>query len=533
MRIRLAELLAVIICCSWLALPGFAQDPPQPAPEPAAAEPQPAPAQEEDQVTRPGRQQGDIVNFGDNAYLGKDDSAETLVAIGGTATSEGAINDSVVAVFGNTHVTGSVAENAVAVFGDLYVDGTVGSEAVAVMGDVTIGPNAVIDGDVTSVGGSVTVDPAAVIRGTIEQVSADPLRSMAEQFVPWFKDGLLLGRPLAFEPGFGWAWRIALLFLALYVVIALVFPKQLTDCAQTLERAPGESLLAGLLTVLLLPLAGLTLLMSVIAIPLLPFLWIGLFVGTLFGKAAVLAALGRRLTGFLDPGPFNHVAVAVLIGGAIVLGIYAIPVLGFIGFMLLRLVGLGVFMYWLLLKIRARQGRRRAEQPARRVDLSKATDSPGAVDSRAADDPSAATAPPPTESSPADGASSAMLALPRAGFWIRMAALLVDVLVVAVVVGMVSNEDMFPWAIAGYGALMWKLKGTTIGGTLCNLQVVRLDGRELDWPTAIVRALSCYLSLIIAGLGFLWIAFDEQRQGWHDKIAGTVVVRTVRTVALV
>jgi len=34
-------------------------------------------------------------------------------------------------------------------------------------------------------------------------------------------------------------------------------------------------------------------------------------------------------------------------------------------------------------------------------------------------------------------------------------------------------------------------------------------------------------------LGFFWIAFDNERQAWHDKIAGTVVVRTVRTVALV
>jgi uncharacterized RDD family membrane protein YckC len=60
---------------------------------------------------------------------------------------------------------------------------------------------------------------------------------------------------------------------------------------------------------------------------------------------------------------------------------------------------------------------------------------------------------------------------------------------------------------------------------VCGLKIVRLDGRELSWDTAVVRALGCFLSLAFAGLGFFWIAFDKERQAWHDKIAGTVVVR--------
>ncbi len=73
---------------------------------------------------------------------------------------------------------------------------------------------------------------------------------------------------------------------------------------------------------------------------------------------------------------------------------------------------------------------------------------------------------------------------------------------------------------------MWKLRGATVGGIVFDMQVVRQDGREMDWVTAAVRALSCFLSLAVAGLGFIWIAFDSEKQGWHDKIAGTVVVRT-------
>jgi uncharacterized RDD family membrane protein YckC len=91
---------------------------------------------------------------------------------------------------------------------------------------------------------------------------------------------------------------------------------------------------------------------------------------------------------------------------------------------------------------------------------------------------------------------------------------------VAVVAGW-TGALLVPLAI--YGAIMWRLKGTTIGGIVFDLQVARIDGGPMDWTTAIVRALGCFLSIIALGLGFLWILFDDERQAWHDKIAGTVV----------
>ena len=114
-----------------------------------------------------------------------------------------------------------------------------------------------------------------------------------------------------------------------------------------------------------------------------------------------------------------------------------------------------------------------------------------------------------------------------------MGALFIDVVLIGVILHfIVGPERIHLLLLASYGAVMWKLKGTTVGGVVFNLQVVRLDGRELDWATAIVRALSCFLSLFVLGLGFIWIAFDEHRQAWHDKIAGTVVVRVPKGVSL-
>ena len=114
-----------------------------------------------------------------------------------------------------------------------------------------------------------------------------------------------------------------------------------------------------------------------------------------------------------------------------------------------------------------------------------------------------------------------------------MGALLIDALLVGILLGVLHVRHLELVVLAAYGAVMWKHRGATIGGIVFDLHVVRLDGRQLDWETAIVRALSCFLSLAVAGLGFIWIAFDDNRQAWHDKIAGTVVVRVAKAAPLV
>jgi uncharacterized RDD family membrane protein YckC len=123
--------------------------------------------------------------------------------------------------------------------------------------------------------------------------------------------------------------------------------------------------------------------------------------------------------------------------------------------------------------------------------------------------------------------------LPRAGFWVRIGALLIDALLVGICLSVLGHHHLELLVLAAYGAVMWKLRGSTVGGIVLDLHVVRLDGRPVDWETAIIRALSCFLSLAVAGLGFIWIALDPNNQAWHDKIAGTVVVRVAKGVPLV
>src|SRR5471032_3137814 len=123
-----------------------------------------------------------------------------------------------------------------------------------------------------------------------------------------------------------------------------------------------------------------------------------------------------------------------------------------------------------------------------------------------------ASAPPPAAPPPAASPPYAQpvpphitAAMPRAGFWVRMGALLLDVLLVGFVMSLLHPFGNFHILIlAIYGAVMWKLRGTTVGGIVFDLHVVRLDGRPVDWETAIVRALGCFLSLFVVFLGFIW-----------------------------
>jgi uncharacterized RDD family membrane protein YckC len=59
---------------------------------------------------------------------------------------------------------------------------------------------------------------------------------------------------------------------------------------------------------------------------------------------------------------------------------------------------------------------------------------------------------------------------------------------------------------------------------MCGIRVVDLKGKNLSIFKSLVRFFGYYLSLYCFGLGFLWILIDKNRQGWHDKLAGSIVV---------
>jgi len=131
-----------------------------------------------------------------------------------------------------------------------------------------------------------------------------------------------------------------------------------------------------------------------------------------------------------------------------------------------------------------------------------------------------------------------------AGFWRRALASLVDTVVISLVVGPLlmllgRNADfglagamprlsdsllhlLLPAAIViGF----WLLRQGTPGKLLLRAHVVDArTGQSLTPGQAIGRYLAYYLSMLPCFLGFFWVAFDGRKQGWHDKLAGTVVI---------
>jgi uncharacterized RDD family membrane protein YckC len=467
----------------------------------------------------------DVVNIGHDSVLPRGEQADSVVSVFGSSTSDGEAGD-VISVFGDTRVTGEVNDSAVAVLGNLYIDGKIDGDAVAVLGNVELGPHAEIDGDLVAVGGSVHRDPAAIIHGSVENVFGGNFGGVG-WLRTWMQHCLFYARPLAFAPGLGWAWWLALGFLALYVCLALMFREGLSQCVQTFETRPGKAILAALIAALLTPVLVVLLCVTVIGIAAVPFVVIGLFCIGLFGKAVMLAWLGWRVTGRSSVGALGHPAVAVLIGGVLVLATYVVPVLGFIVYKLLGFLGLGAVVYTVILATRTREAAREAHvAPAAAPALQPQASQPQV--------PQPETPQPEAPRPQAPASPPITAGLPRAGFWIRMGALLLDALLVGFLMGVLRHEyDFELLMLAAYGAVMWKVRGSTIGGIVFDLRVVRMDGREIDWQTAVIRALSCFLSLAVAGLGFIWIAFDDNHQAWHDKIAGTVVVRVAKGVPLV
>jgi len=83
------------------------------------------------------------------------------------------------------------------------------------------------------------------------------------------------------------------------------------------------------------------------------------------------------------------------------------------------------------------------------------------------------------------------------------------------------------WVVAffGYYVYFWTKSGQTIGKQVMKIKVVTTDGKLLDYTKAIIRVVGYWVSGAVLAIGFLWVLWDPEQQGWHDKIAGTYVIK--------
>ena len=67
--------------------------------------------------------------------------------------------------------------------------------------------------------------------------------------------------------------------------------------------------------------------------------------------------------------------------------------------------------------------------------------------------------------------------------------------------------------------------GQSIGKGLLKIKAIQTSGEPLNFKIAFIRWGGYFISGLAMYLGFLWVLFDKNKQGWHDKIAGTYVVK--------
>jgi len=129
------------------------------------------------------------------------------------------------------------------------------------------------------------------------------------------------------------------------------------------------------------------------------------------------------------------------------------------------------------------------------------------------------------------------------GFWARVGAAIIDSILLALVLtpavlvlgGGYDWDDMYsPKNILVNGVLpaiviilFWHWRQATPGKMLIGAKIVdAATGGKPSTGQFIGRYLCYYLSSILLGLGFIWVGLDAKKQGWHDKLAGTVVIRS-------
>lgn len=131
------------------------------------------------------------------------------------------------------------------------------------------------------------------------------------------------------------------------------------------------------------------------------------------------------------------------------------------------------------------------------------------------------------------------------GFWPRVGASIIDSILLLIIIGPILTvfygdsywtgdnfikgpmDFLLAWLFPIVATiLLWVVKQATPGKMAVDAKIVDAKtGKSASTGQLIGRYFAYFISILPLGFGFFWIAFDERKQGWHDKITGTVVIR--------
>jgi uncharacterized RDD family membrane protein YckC len=451
----------------------------------------------------------------------------------------------VVVVFGSATIAGEVDRDVVVVLGGarLLPTARIRGSLVVTAGQVSIAEGATVGRDLVVSAGGVDIPPSFHPGGDYVVVGIPGFAGQGEALVPWFTQGLMWGRLIV--PSLGWLWPVVTIIVLVYLAMALLFHRPVRACSDTLAQRPLSAFLVGLLALMLIGPLSFVLAVSVIGIPVIPFVACGLLIAALLGKVGVSRWIGSQLLTETEPENRWQGVRSFLIGSAVILLAYMVPVLGILVWAVSGLLGLGAAT------VAFSSGLRRENKsavppvpptpvsvpltpsPVGYTPLDVDNGVPGAPMSAVAEDvPFAAPVPPvppvvpPAPPRPAVPAG-ALVAMPKAPFLDRLGAFALDVLLVSLAHNLLNMHGAraFFTLLLAYHIVFWGLKATTVGGIICNLRITRVDGAPFTFTDALIRGFSSIFSIAALGIGCLWILFDSDNQSWHDRFAGTWVVK--------
>ena len=399
-----------------------------------------------------------------------------------------------------------------------------------------------------------------------------------QSLFPWITRGLLFGRVVV--PGLGWVWTVMFASFLVGLLLNHLFYRQVAACADIIVNRPLSTFLVGLAALLVIPLVLTIVAASVVGLIVIPFAIAACIVAGMIGKAGVARAIGRGVIAERDPESRVQGAGSFSIGVVIMMLAYMVPVVGMLAWATAGVFGIGAAAMTMTVRLRKE---RPAAPPAAPVPPSPMAPPPPSVpgvpgyggprpQSRspvrcrlrrprwrltprdvppampdvhsAFPDEAPPVVPPPVTAGPSRPSVvpppvllGGLALYPRATFFDRVAAIVLDIVLLAIAYNFLDrwwwrDDEAFFVLVLGYHVAFWAWKGTTLGGIICSLRVVRTNGENPRFVDALVRGLSAIFSVVALGLGLFWMINDAHRQMWHDKIAGTVVVKLPREMVL-
>ena len=137
--------------------------------------------------------------------------------------------------------------------------------------------------------------------------------------------------------------------------------------------------------------------------------------------------------------------------------------------------------------------------------------------------------------------------LEYAGFWVRIGAAMIDTILLMLITfpllishygweyldpeqsGFIAGplDVLISWVLPAIAIIVfWISKQATPGKMAVSAKIVDATSGNAPSPAQFIgRYVAYFVAVLPLGLGILWVAFDKRKQGWHDKLAGTVVVR--------